>query len=30
MFIDIDTTLPFKQEGHISTVPRKLRYDAHQ
>jgi inorganic pyrophosphatase len=26
----IDTTLPFKQEGHISTVTRKLRYDVHQ
>ena len=30
MFIGIDSTLPFIQEGHTSTVPRKFRYDAHQ
>ncbi len=30
MFIGIDSTLPFKHEGHISTVPRKLMDDAHQ
>ncbi|MDP9289640.1 MAG: hypothetical protein M3P08_15785, partial [Thermoproteota archaeon] len=25
-----DSTLPFIHEGHVSTLPRKLRYDAHQ